>query len=272
MKQKITILILLLSSLSFCFGNETKASTGWDIFTKIQSTRSKSLSSTYLLPGDISGIIYNPSLLPFIKGRELDLISSSGYFDESVFGVLYSYKWKYDIDMAFSVFNYDYGKMDLCWIENDQILERTVSAQNDYLLALTGGRKLTDKLTAGLNFKVASSKIAEEASANAIALDTALTYKANEKYSAVFAAQNIGYGTQFIEKSEKLPTTLMVGLNYLRGIKSNYLMIGVYLPYVLEESRYTPEFGVELGRWPVSAYIGYKSNVDESTISYGFGL
>ena len=200
------------------------------------------------------------------------MISSSGYFDESVFGVLYSYKWKYDIDMAFSVFNYDYGKMDLCWIENDQILERTVSAQNDYLLALTGGRKLTDKLTAGLNFKVASSKIAEEASANAIALDTALTYKANEKYSAVFAAQNIGYGTQFIEKSEKLPTTLMVGLNYLRGIKSNYLMIGVYLPYVLEESRYTPEFGVELGRWPVSAYIGYKSNVDESTISYGFGL
>lgn len=274
--MNIKKLFLLLSVMIVCSiniaGAGGKASTGWSLFRKLQSVKPMSLSSTYWLPGDLSGVLYNPSLLADIERKEVDLTTGFGYADERIAGVMYSFPYGSKLNLAAGVFNYDYGKMELSWIENDTILDRTVSAQSDYLSIISAGKKLNKKLNAGLNLKVASSRIAEEATAYAFALDGGLTYSVNRKLSAVVAAQNVGFTTKFINKAEKLPTSVMAGLSYFQNVASGYVLTGCAVPYLVSEARTIPEIGIEIGKWPFGVFAGYKTYADESALSYGLSV
>lgn len=271
--NKLLILLCFLLIYSFSISEcGSKASTGWSIFEKIQSVKPKSLSSTYYLPGDLSGILYNPSLLAKIERKELNLTTGFGYADERIAGVMYSFVYGSNLNMAAGVFNYDYGKMELCWIENDTIMERTVSAQSDYLGILGVGKRLKENMNAGVNLKVASSRIAEEATAYAFAFDGAITYFYRKKLATVLSVQNFGHTTKFINKAEKLPSSIMGGLSYFQNIASGYVLLGYTVPYIIEESRTTPEIGIEVGKWPFGLFTGYRTYADESALSYGLSL
>lgn len=248
------------------------ASTGWTLFRKLQSVKPQALSSTYYLQGDLSGVLYNPSLLALSGGRELDITTGFGTADERVVGSVFSFPWKNDVNLAAGLFNYDYGTMDLNWIDGNEIKSRTVSAQSDYMAMVSAGKLVGKHVGLGVNVKAASSRIAEEATAYAFAVDGGLTWFVNNKLSCVVAAQNVGYTTKFIDRSEKLPTAIMGGVSYLQNIANGYVILAADAPYLMDESRFTPSVGIEIGKWPFSFFAGYRTYVDDAALSYGISL
>ena len=277
MEQKIVKVsfILFLAFLTPLFSGEADAavknSTGWPLFRTLQSVRPKPLTSTYYTQGDLSGILYNPALLAELTGQEINADLATAGEARSA-GSLYGRRITDTVSIAAGIFSYDYGKMELSWIENGQFRERTVSAQSDYMAMFSAGKALSPRFSMGVNVKAASSRIAEEATAYAFALDGGISYYTKSGLKFSLMGQNVGSATKFVEKSETLPTALTAGVSYLKNVGGFYVLTGCEVPYLLSESRTTPSLGIEIGKWPLGIFAGYRTYADDAKLSYGITL
>lgn len=249
-----------------------KSLTGWMLFRKVQSSRPKAISSTGYLHGNTSGVFYNPSLLAMVQGSEVDVFSAIGAVDEKMAGSIYCRPCKNSLSLSAGILTYDYGKVALNWIEDDQIKERIVSAQTDYLAMLAAAKPLTPKLNAGISLKLATSRIAETASATAVVFDGGITCLPYKKLTLSLVGQNFGLATRFIDEKDKLPRIIMAGLNYFGHFESFYLISGLEVPYLIDESRTIPSIGFELGRWPFGIFAGYRFYTLEAKFSAGISI
>lgn len=267
MKKIISVLLSFFILGSILFANV--GSTGWQIFRKFKSAKPESLDS----------IIYNPSLLSFIENKEILSTVEVGLADDITFGLFYTQpikikENKFPILVGF--LNYNAGKDTLYFIENGELQERTVTLQNDLLALISLGKKIKEKLSIGFTFKFASSNIAEVKTAYAYALDlVAMSNIRNFSFSV--GVKNLGTTTKFLETSEKLPTILWLGLNYKNLFKKNYLyLVGLNLPYILDEDRLIPSVGIEILRNPVSLFLNYRQDFEdklkEDKFCIGFSL
>ncbi len=249
-----------------------KSLTGWMLFRKVQSSRPKAISSTSYFQGNTSGVFYNPSLLAMVQGSEVDVFSAIGAVDEKMAGSIYCWPCKNSLSLSVGILTYDYGKVALNWIEDDQIKERIVSAQTDYLAMFAAAKPLTPKLNAGISLKLATSRIAETASATAVVFDGGITYLPYKKLTLSLVGQNFGLATRFIDEKDKLPRTIMAGLNYFSHFESFYLISGLEVPYLIDESRTIPSIGFELGRWPFGIFASYRFYTLEAKFSAGISI
>lgn len=249
--------------------------TGWPVFRKVQSVRPQALSATHYFPGDISGMLHNPAVVGMLAGSELDVSAGSGGVDERVAGVLYGRKSdKNGINFALGAYTYDYGTMALNWIEGNEIKERTVSAQRDYLALASAGGSF-GKWWWGVTGKAASSTIAEEATAYAAAADAGVCYPFTlwgGKVNVSLAGQNVGAATKFIEKSEALPAALSAGMSCMFNTLGGYILAGCEAPWMLANSEVKPSLAVEAGKFPVSVFAGYRAQVDDAAYTYGVSI
>lgn len=249
-----------------------KSSTGWMLFRRLRSVKPKAVSSTHYFSGDLSGILFNPSLLGSIESKEYDFTASLGIADERIAGFMHAFPYNDTTSLALGIFNYDYGKISLNWIENDVMHERIVKAQSDYMGIVSWGRNINENLDYGLAFKMARSQVAETASAHAFSFDAAASLYIIEGLALTAAAQNFGLSTKFVEKNEKLPSSLMFGASILSKAALGYVLLAYESPYLVGENRFLPGMGVEMGIWPFSIFAGYRTYADEAALCFGAGF
>ena len=271
--------IFITLSLIFCFTffifnfiECSTGSTGWIIFRKAQSPKPRSITSVVAIRGDLSGVLYNPSVLATVQQKEIFTIVELGITEDKVAGVIYAHPFN-DSAISVALLNYDAGKMTLYWIEGGQEKEREVTAQNDLLGMFSYGRKFTEKLNIGITAKFATSNIAETATANAFAIDLAASYVLTEKFVVSLAGQNFGTTTKYFDREEKLPTSIWFALGYTTTLaKQLNFCAGVDVPYIIDEGRVTPSIGIEVAKHPVGVFFGYRLNVEESIFNIGLSI
>jgi hypothetical protein len=268
--------ILLFYFLTFLFSYSLYAkvgSTGWIIFRKAQSPKPKPVTSVAAIRGDLSGVLYNPSVLATIEQREIFTIAEVGLTEDKIAAVIYGQPLGKIQALSVGILTYNAGKMSLYWIEDGQEKEREVNAQNDFLGIISYGRKITDKLHIGATTKFATSNIAETSSAMAYAIDLGLSYYLTNNLVVSAAGQNLGFSTKFLDKDEKLPASIWTAVGYSGVISSLgqnfYYVVGADIPYIIDEQRIAPSIGVEVGRLPISIFFGYRINVEEGVFNIG---
>ena len=267
----LLVLSMILSSVEFAFCAQT-GSTGWPIFRQVESARPEATNSPAYFPGDLITALSNPALLADLKSSEINAITYSGFMDARFSGIGYVHKFDNKSALGLSIFNYDYGQIALDWIEGNNIVERNVSAETDNLCIVSYGRALSSNLDGGINLKFATSKLVDQYSANAYAVDGGLAYHLGHNTVLSMALQNFGTASAFVSKNESLPLCVTPGISYLKKINSFYLLGGVQIPYLIEESRNTPGVAFEFGRWPVSFFADYTMNKDELAYKYGLSF
>lgn len=246
-------------------------STGWIIFRKVQSPKPKPITTVCAVRGDLSGVLYNPSILSTVERNEIFFISEFGFTEDKLAGIIFAYPFKRQTISA-GVLNYDAGETTLYWIESGKENKKTVKLQNDLLGMISYSRAITDKLKAGLTAKFATSSIVEAVTAQAYAVDLGISYFVTDRLIFSVAAQNFGMTTKFFDKSEKLPSSLWSAVGYTASFGNDYYYsLGIDVPYILDERRVTPSVGVEVGRIPFGIFFGYRY-ADESKFNIGLSL
>ncbi|MCS7151572.1 MAG: hypothetical protein NZ928_04210, partial [Endomicrobia bacterium] len=174
--------------------------------------------------------------------------------------------------LCVGVLNYNAGKEKLYYIEGGVEKEREVTVQDDIVGLVSYGRFVSDKLSLGGTIKVGTSKIAELKTAYAYAVDVGVLYYLMDSLIVSLAGQNLGTTTKFVEKQEKLPISVWLGLGFIQRFAGDYFVsVGCDAPYIVEEGRVVPSFGVEFGKMPVSIFLGYRL-ADEAMYAVGISL
>lgn len=268
MKRFVIICLLIL------FTQEAHAKTGlsgWWIFRRPQSTTPKALVTVAAVRGDLSGVIYNPSLCATMNQREVFFFSEIGIGDDAFGGLLYGQPLGSNSGVAVGVVHYDSGRVLLSWSENGVLKSREVTAQRDTLGTISYGREL-NRFFVGATLKFATSTIAEKNSAQAYAMDLGSVFQPREDLWLSLVGQNIGFSTEFKRRREELPTSLSLGGSYLIRVKGRGLNLNTELPYIIIEKRLTPSVGLGFITDIVSVNLGYRFNVEEAILHIGAGI
>jgi hypothetical protein len=275
--KKLFILLFYFLTFSLSYSLYARVgSTGWIIFRKAQSPKPKPVTAVAGVRGDLSGVLYNPSVLATLQQREIFTIAEVGLAEDRTAGIIYGQPLGKVQALSVGILNYSAGKMSLYWIEGGQEKEREVNAQNDLLGIISYGRKITDKLHIGATTKFATSNIAETSTAMAYAIDLGLSYYLTDKLVISAAGQNLGFSTKFLDKEEKLPASIWTAVGYSGMIpslgKNFYYVVGADIPYIIDEQRVAPSIGVEFCRLPISIFFGYRINVEEGILNIGLSF
>lgn len=273
MKKVITLTIAGLMIATQAWAGT--GSSGWWIFRRPQPAKPKALVSVAAVRGDLGGIFYNPAMLGTIQQREVYFLTESGMMKDDTFGTtLYGHPLKEsNAGVAAGFVYYSAGQTTLSYLDaNGQLQERTVKVQEDMMGMVSYGKQYRQDICIGATFKYAQSTIAELRTANSYAVDLGMLYATRfEGLTLSAAAQNIGTSSKFINKAEKLPMAVSAGGLYSKPLGKGTVGLGLDLQYLLEESRALPQLGVEYAMGMFSVNAGYKMNVEDSMISFGFG-
>ncbi len=79
----VVLSVLVFSSAAFCRTSRS----GWWIFRRTQSAKSKPITAVMSVRGDLSGIFYNPSIIATMKQKELFLMTELGPVSDSFSGL-----------------------------------------------------------------------------------------------------------------------------------------------------------------------------------------
>ncbi len=255
---------------NLCYSDFGKS--GWPIFRKVSSPKFKCMTTVCAVRGDLSGMFYNPAVLGTNNQREVFFLSELGFTEDKFGGLVYGEPLRNGM-FAGGVVYYDAGKMELNWLEGDELKTENVIAQQDLLGLLSYGHKFSEQMFGGATLKLATSRIAERKSSLAYCGDLGVFYLPIENLSVSVAVQNIGSSTKFIEKKNPLPTSGYIGSGYFYRLPSTiYLLPGIGMTYNLEDEELIPEAGFEFGYNFVSINIGYRFNVEEAKLHFGLGF
>jgi|GEM_PF-2896238 len=266
--------VIVLSSIGFSEGGKT----GWWILRRPQSTKPKPLTAVAGIRGDLSGVLYNSSVLSTIEQREVFLMTELGLANDSFGGILYGQPLRIGniISGGFSVgfIYYDAGKEKLYYVENNQEREQEVPLQRDVLVLASYGQRVTGSIFAGATVKYANSSIVQAVSASAYAADLGMIYLPPvERLVVSLGLQNLGLTTKFVDKAEKMPTSLWCGVSYLKGITgSSYLCVGLELPYIIGEGKVMPSVGIEYSIGQFAVNLGYRFGAQDPLFHAGVGF
>lgn len=272
MRKNLLFISAFIVLLNYSYADV--CSTGWIIFRKLQSPKPKPLTTVAAVRGDLSGVLYNPSVLATIGSKELFTLAETGISKDIAAGIVYGHLLDDINAISVGILNYNTGKEKLYYIEGGVENEREVVAQNDYLVFLSYGRRvIKNKLTTGGTVKFAISNMAEIKTAQAYALDIGGLYYFREDVIISLAVQNLGTTTKFIEKQERLPQSVLLGLGYTKIFTGGYyLYFASDITYMFNERRTTPTLGVEIGKFSFTLFLGYRFNVEEWIYTIGAGF
>ncbi|MEW6557135.1 MAG: carboxypeptidase regulatory-like domain-containing protein [Elusimicrobiota bacterium] len=267
----VLLITLLLYQLIPCL-YASFGKSGWTIFRKVSSAKFKCMTTIVAVRGDLSGVFYNPAVLGTNTQREIFFLSELGFTEDKLGGLVYGEPLSNGM-LAGGVAYYDAGKMELNWLEGDELKTENVIAQQDILGLVSYGHKLTEQMFLGATVKIATSRIAERKSSVAYCGDLGAFYLPVENLSVSVSAQNLGSSTKFIEKKNPLPTSAYLGSGYSYLLSPiSYLLPGLGITYNFSDEEIIPEAGFELGYNIVSLNVGYRFNVKEANLHFGLGL
>ncbi|MDI6641533.1 MAG: hypothetical protein QME68_04380 [Elusimicrobiota bacterium] len=118
----ITLVLVFTFNISHLTSHNVFAgtgSTGWIIFRKAQSPKPKPITAVCAVRGDLSGVLYNPSVLATIQQKEIFTLAELGLTEDKIAGIIYAHPLTNSKSaVSIGALNYDAGKITLYWIEN----------------------------------------------------------------------------------------------------------------------------------------------------------
>ncbi|MCS7232225.1 MAG: hypothetical protein RMJ67_08830 [Elusimicrobiota bacterium] len=271
--MKKFVITAVLLQIFFGYSVTSGGKTGWLIFRKVHSPRPKPLTIVAAIRGDISGILYNPSVLATIQQKEVFTIADFGLAGDNLLGLIYGHPLSKS-GITAGLLNYNIGKEKIYWIETGNEKSDEVTLQNDYLGFISYGRYLSDNIALGLTTKFAKTQLVEAVDSFAYCIDIGGSYFYNKLVFSL-ALQNLGKSEKFLDKEEKLPTSVYLAFGYgdeLLSLGRVGYMVGIDMSYIVEEGRFTSGLAVEVIRSPVSLFLGYRLGVDEGFFNVGIAL
>jgi hypothetical protein len=124
---------------------------------------------------------------------------------------------------------------------------RSLKLEEDQLISLGYGFKLTNSLFAGANLKYLSSALAADYKATAVLGDFGLTYNTlNDRHSFGFSIRNFGQSVTYFQTAESLPQELQFGYAIkTEPIAHQTMVTGVSMSRVLNSDTQVLSAGVE---------------------------
>ena len=266
----LVLLISLLLSPSRVFSDY--GASGWPIFNKLQSSQFEAISKVSPDNPDISGVVYNPSMLAAVNEKEITFVSELGFADSKFGALIIGLPVKSGM-VSVGVAYFDAGITELNWLDSSGELQtRDAYAERDYLGVASYEHPISGKLFAGVSVKGASSELAEYKTAIAVAGDIGLYYLPRPNLSFTAALQNVGNSTAFIATPDKLPEGVYAGASYIHPFAGLQLTTALGATYLLPDAEMNPEAGIELGGKIVSVNAGYRFWNNESNVHLGLRI
>lgn len=229
--------------------------------------------------GRIAALQYNPASIAFLREKEAAVTYKGGIFGDSSgilsFGSPFSsFGLPSRLGSAAGTFLY-YSLGDAEYIDGGGNL-RKVNAQKDFGFILTYGNKLfSENLSLGVNGKILHSKLIEQFSATAFALDAGAMYQWNN-FSIGGGLQNFGSRLKYNRTSEFIPVGLRWGISHrMKWFSRNQSITSLDVIKRRDES-WKANVGLEYlyddSKFPIALRGGYRMGEDTGKINFGVGL
>ncbi len=268
MKRIVHILVILTILVVFSSGYSTERA-GFDFLRHEMAARPAALGGAFIsIPGDLTGIYYNPASLASINGPHIQGTFTDQIFDLKSGSFLYAQPHKEIGVFTIGVHYLNYGEFKEIDLIGNEV--GTFGA-SDLLFSLAYANHLMEHLTGGVSLNWIQSNI-ESYSASAIGLNAGLLYEIPSQMMHVgLSVRNFGTSVKsFIDTKEKLPTSYQLGLS--KRLEHLPLLMNVsVLRYQYEESSSMGGFYLSAGgEFQLSPVVGlrfgYNSRAQEEKV------
>jgi len=271
MRKTIVVGILLVLLLASSLWAKGAGTSGAIVLEQPVGARACGMAEAYTaVGGDIGVLHYNPAGLISLTRREASFTYQRGLADDNFMSLLYGQPTRIGVfGGAFSY--YAAGDIELIDLDGN---ESTVKAEEDFLVVVGFARKFVEKLPAGINLKIVSSRLVEAESATSFAVDFGALYEPPvEGLMLGLAMRNLGTEFKFIDEGDPPPLTISLGGAYKKAFGNQKILVSLDFPFLVYEQIVTPAVGFEFD-WKemVQGRIGYKFNSDATGLAVGMGF
>ncbi|MEW6095499.1 MAG: PorV/PorQ family protein [bacterium] len=177
-------------------------------------------------PNSIDSIFFNPAGLSLINHKGIYAFYST-LLDIKHGFVGYAQRVKEDSVLCLSIATLQVGDIE---INYESKPGKKVKAESDYVISLSGGLQLNERLSAGINLKRIQSELVEEVKAKAFAMDVGALLLISENLTFGVAGQNFGSDVKYREEKDPLPFNIRAGVSYKFLLPDeNSILLGVDL-------------------------------------------
>ena len=206
MKKSFLLIIILLVSITInILGGDTnrKGTSGAQELLIPVGARSIASGGSFLSSvTGLEAIYYNPAGLDLMNGSEVMFSYMNYLADISLSYFAVGTQLGEFGSLAFSYKTLGFGEIPVTTFDNPEGTGETYSPEYN-VITLTFGKKLTDRVSAGVNFKYVHEGIMN-ASANGMAIDFGVQYKFNQNFSIGTAVKNVGTNMSFTGEDLKV--------------------------------------------------------------------
>ncbi len=266
MKKIILLLIFLASAHAWAAGN-----TGLAVLKIGIGARAAGMGEAFVASSnEASGIFWNPAGPAWMSSRQ-------AHFTHT--------EWLQEINHEVAALSFPSGDNSFGFgillsniegFEHREIASEeplgTFSSQ-DFSLVLNFARKLSDRLSLGINAKYISEKIYIE-HANGYMIDLGARYRLHPRLFTAVSLQNVGITTEMDEEKINVPKLFRLGTAYqlpFSFVQNKWHLVGDYAT----DFNSNPHVNLGLEGQPfdvLTLRAGYQTGYEEKNISAGFGL
>ncbi len=246
--------------------------TGAVVLKESIGARATAMGDAYVgIASGADAIFWNPAGLAEMKTREIGAMYLKDVADIDFETINYVQPLPHGQAVAIAIERLSAGNLEINYLDGTS---RTVNAQSDFVYNAAYAKQILDNLSAGANFKLLSSNLAETETASAYAVDLAVLYKLATVKGLSMGAniQNIGSGIKYISETDPLPLNVKVGAAYRTEVKNDVLTVAADFNKPKELSSRV-NLGFEYLYNKIMAFrAGYKIGYDLDTFTAGFGF
>jgi len=268
MKHIITSLVLISILFGGLHANDLAGQSAF-ILRQAMGARPFGMAEVFTaIADDPSAIYYNPAGLANVNERQADLMYWKGIDDQAYLSVSFADNIESIGNIGAGFLYYSGGTIEINFTDGTSE-ER--NAQQDHVFYGAYGKQVLPWLSAGITAKAYFSKLVNEYSASAYAIDIGVLYDV-KGINIAHCAQNIGTKLKYYEAEEKLPLVFRNGLSYNYIIDDmNNIIFGCDIIYRNQPLK--THIGAEYNyRNMLSLRTGYKIGYDLDSISLGAGF
>jgi len=241
MRRVIILSIFLVLVLANGLWAKGAGTSGAIVLDQPVGARASGMAEAYTAVGGEIGVIhYNPAGLISLSSREVSFSYQRGLADDNFMSLLYGQPTRIGV-LGGAFTYYTAGDIELIDLDGN---ESTVKAEQDFVVVAGLARKFMEKLPAGINVKIVSSRLVEAETATSFAVDFGALYEPQvEGLTVGLAMRNLGTEFKFMDEADPLPLTISLGGAYQKPFGSQKILVSLDFPFLIYEQIVTPAVG-----------------------------
>jgi len=281
---------ILLTFFIICLFNNNIYSAGTCAGTILKyspGVRQQSLAECgSALAGDFDSVNYNPAVLPTVKGANISMLYDSAFDDAGIYylGIGKAFK-VFSVAAAFLTFQ---GGRITINDRNDELDNKSLNAQTDYVFSLTAAKRIFYSTYFGITPKFLSSTIVENYTDSVIAVDSGIfcetgIFKRGKKrlrnrfyaegIKVGIAVRNIGGKLKNNTVEDPLPLIIRGGISYPMKFTFEHFLLICSDVLKSNEDDIKAGVGVEyINKDMFFLRLGYNINYEIKNLTWGIGI